>query len=105
MKRTKLSEAELGILEDYSDVPILEMIKAMSLEEMRIYDCYRPMCMRDFVNLQMDWLEKEKYLVGTHKYHSPSDLELICDIQRYNNGERFRVFYVLKYHYKVIKIE
>ena len=43
-----LTKKELDVLDDYSDVSILEQIKSMSLEEMKIYDSYRPKSMIDY---------------------------------------------------------
>ena len=71
----------------------------MSLKELRHFDIYKPDDMSHYCEIQCRWLHTEKHLLchRNGKEREITEKELIDDICKCHNGERFRVFYVLKY--------
>jgi len=104
MKPVRLTSEEIEILDDKSDIPILEIIKGLSLEELNYFGEYSPKDLKYYNSEQNNWLAKEKYLIAARK-GSPevSPLELVEDIQRNHNPERYRAYFVLKYPNKVFR--
>ena len=101
MRRVKLTREELGILSDDSDVAILETIKGMTLYEMRLFDFYSPTDLKHFNRIQRDWISTEKYLLSCRNSSEADNYSLITDFNLNHIGERFHVFYTLKYPDKV----
>jgi hypothetical protein len=99
MKPTELREDEKVFVYDDGDRVFLEIIKGMSLEELRSFDIYGPRDVRHYNNIQLTWLTTEKHFIQNRAGHigEVSNAELLEDIDKYHNAERFRVFYVLKY--------
>jgi hypothetical protein len=106
MKPTKLTNEEKAFVDDKGDLVILEIIKGMSLEELRSFDIYTPKNMKHYSSLQVNWLKTEEHLIKNRQDHvgEVSELELIEDICKHHNGERYKVFYVLKYPDRVQRI-
>jgi len=107
MKLVKLTAEELAILGDSSDILYLEMIKGMSLDEMKEYDQYVPRDMGHFTQMQNEWLGTEMHLIVHRPNSGPSltqdelRLLLVDDFNACHNGERFKVFYCLKFPNRV----
>jgi hypothetical protein len=103
MKPIPLSKEEESFVTDSGDKIILEIIKGMSLEELREFDIYKAKSLKHYNDMQCTWLHTERHLIGHREGHKDevSVEELIEDIHLHNNGERFRVFYVLKYPTRV----
>lgn len=110
MEPTKLTEEEISVVTnpDAGDFILLEIIKGMSLEEMHSFDVYTPIYKKHYMDIQMTWLNTEKYLLFNRpcncKNEVPEEL-LIEDFEKNHNGERFKVFYVLKYPAMVKRIK
>ena len=107
MKPQELSDEEGSFITEYGDRIILEIIKGMSLEELREFDIYKAKDMTHYCWIQGLWLTAEKFLIS-QRFNPPrevSESELINDMMLHNNGERFRVFYVLKYPENVERIK
>lgn len=100
MKIVPLTDAELAIvIDDSGDKIFLEIIKGMSHEELREFDVYCPKNLKHYNTIQTEWIKTERYLIEHRggNWHDVSEIELIDDMTNHRNGERFRVFYVLKY--------
>ena len=102
MSPEKLTEEEVNVVTnpEAGDLILLEIIKGMTLEEMRSFDVYTAKYKQHYKDIQMSWLCTEKHLLyerpcNCHR-EVPEEL-LIEDFEKCHNGERFRVFYVLKY--------
>jgi len=105
MNPQPLNDAELMIVgENNDDIVLLEIIKGMNLEELRSFDVYTPLCQKHYLDKQSSWIRKEMQLLSTEKGRPISEDELIFDMYKNNNPERFRAFYVLKYHEHVKRI-
>ncbi|GEM_PF-6409096 len=111
MEVQRLTEDELRIVDNPEDVPYLEMIKGMSLLEMDSFKCYRPRYLEHYNRKQNDWLAREMHLIRARPGH-PDNLshdalqqELVDDMVASHNGQRFKVWYVLKYPGFVERIE
>ena len=98
-----LTGEERAIINDSCDIPILEQIKGMSIQELKIFDLYGPLDFCHYVGLEKEWLETARYLIARREGHSSevSDYELLKDIGENHLGERFRAWYVLKFPEKV----
>lgn len=103
MKPQQLTLEERAVIEFEKNVPYFQIIKGMSLDELRSFDCYKPIDLKHYVTRQKDWLSQEKYLIGKRLGHNRkvTDEDLLKDFEHYHNGERFRVFYVLTHPDKV----
>jgi len=103
----KLTPEELSFVTDKTDVIYLEIIKGMSLDELNSFNIYTPKDLLHYGKIQISWLQTEKHLIKNREGHDGevSEEELISDMLHYHNGERFRVFYVLKYPNMVRRIE
>ena len=99
VKPQELTFEEASFITDDGDKILLEIIKGMSLEELRSFDVYVPKYMQHYTDIQCTWLCTEKHLLQNRDgcCREVSEAELIEDIDKCHNGERFRVFYVLKY--------
>ena len=88
------------------DIIILEWMKGMTYEEMKMFNNYFPLDEKDYRDLQRDWINEEKHLIKNRPGHCEevSSLELCEDIKKYNNGLRFRAFYCLKFPEKVVRL-
>lgn len=106
MKPQPLSSEESSLVSDSSDMVLLEIIKGMSLQELKSFDIYKPNNLTHYNNIQCKWLYVEKHLIGHRNgtFKEVSEEELIDDLYKCNNGERFRVFYVLKYPNMVTRV-
>ena len=106
MEPTKLSIEEAALIKNYDigDHILLEIIKGMSLEEMKSFDVYKARYMKHYIDIQKEWLGTEKHVLQTRNGRDISEDELIEDLSKCHNGERFRVFYVLKYPEMVDRI-
>lgn len=105
MKPEPLTEEEESLIKDDGDIILLEIIKGMSLKELRHFDIYKPDDMSHYCEIQCRWLHTEKHLLchRNGKEREITEKELIDDICKCHNGERFRVFYVLKYPKRVTR--
>jgi len=106
MKISQLTPEEKALITDPADIPVLEVIKGMSLEEMTEFSQYIPMSLRHYNSIQMEWLRKERYLIAHRENQcrdisDVSELELLEDLKKNHNAERFRVWYVLKFPHMV----
>ncbi len=100
MKPIPLSREERAILDSESET-LLEIIKGMGIEELTSFDHFEALDRRHYDAKQIEWLRKERYLVGAREHHEPSEMELIDDVMRHHNGERFRAYYVMRFPNKV----
>lgn len=100
-----LTREERAIVDDSDDVHILEQIKGMSSQELKVFDSYGPVDFCHYVRLERKWLETAKYLIATRPGHSSdvSDPELLEDVRENHLAERFRAWYVLKFPEKVTR--
>jgi hypothetical protein len=110
MKPTRLTEDEINVVTnpDAGDFILLEIIKGMSLKEMQTFDVYHPKYMQHYKDIQLTWLNTEKHLLyerPCNEHHEVPEELLIEDFEKCHNGERFRVFYVLKYPEMVERIK
>ena len=98
-----LTLEELAVIHDPINVPYFEIIKGMSLAELRAFDKYIPTDMKHYMSVQVSWIEEERYLIGRrfHPARKISDEALMRDMEKYHTPERFRTFYVLKYPDKI----
>jgi hypothetical protein len=93
-----LNNDELALVgHDSEDIPILEVLKGMSIEELRSFDVYTPICMKHYARVQTRWISTEKSLLDWKSGRLVDESELIRDMQHTRNPERFRAYYVLKY--------
>ncbi len=100
MQPQELEDEELSILDDNDeDLVLLEIIKGMSVEELRSFDRYRPLCLKHYNKVQVKWLTTEELLIQGRDGHSEvvEEAELLQDMEDNHNPERFRTYYVLKY--------
>lgn len=102
MKPELLTEEEMSVITnpEPGDIVRLQFIKGMTIEEMREFDRYTPLYMNHYVDKQKPWLETEKHLLFERPCNNHNEVPeelLIEDFEKCHNGERFRVFYVLKY--------
>ena len=109
MRPEKLTEEELGVVSsDAGDLIILEIVKGMCVEEMRSFDVYAPKYMKHYTDVQVSWLNAEKHLLKNRPCNCQKEVPeelLIEDFEKCHNGERFKVFYVLKYPSMVKRTE
>ena len=105
MKPEPLNEDELSLVKHDGDKIVLEIIKGMSLQELRYFDIYKPIDLMHYNSIQCLWLYTEKHLLDRRDgtYREATEEELINDINKFHNGERFRVFYVLTFPYMVLR--
>ncbi|HLD98053.1 MAG TPA: hypothetical protein VI815_01890 [Candidatus Nanoarchaeia archaeon] len=105
MRLQRLTPEEINILDDLSDVPILETIKGMNEEELKEYDVYRPIDMAFYTSEQNKWIAKEKWLVGTRIGIDPQATpeELIEDFLSNHIPQKYKAYFVLKYPDMVIR--
>ncbi len=103
MKPERLTAEELKIVDNPEDILYLEIIKGMSLDEMKNFDCYKPKHMDHYLRKQKNWIDREMHLIKTRSGH-PENLshdelqgELAEDMENHHTGNRFKVWYVLKY--------
>jgi len=109
MKPQILNAEEINVVtnpED-GDLIILEIIKGMCIEEMRAFDVYTPLYLKHYADIQVSWLTTEKALLYNRPcncHHEVPEELFIEDFEKCHNGERFKVFYVLKYPAMVKRI-
>lgn len=96
-----LTPAEASLVSDAKDLPYLEIIKGMNAAEFAAFSRYVLVDFRHYVQLQLEWLRTEKWLLGSKIQRDPSTHDLLEDVHLLPNSERFRVFYVLKYPHMV----
>jgi len=111
MQIQRLTEDELKIVDNPEDIPYLEIIKGMSLDEMESFKCYRPKNLDHYNRKQNEWLSRELDLI-IHRPGHPENLshdelqrELTEDMIAHHNGQRFKIFYFLKYPGLVERID
>ncbi|MEM3113327.1 MAG: hypothetical protein QXI33_02795 [Candidatus Pacearchaeota archaeon] len=99
MKPERLSNAEIEIVDNPEDIPYLEIIKGMTLEEMKFFDCYSPKYIDHYNRKQNEWIKSEKHLIRNRPGHGEdvSPEELLEDMKHNHNALRFKVWYVFKY--------
>jgi hypothetical protein len=99
MEPKQLTLEELAVVHDKNEIPYFEIIKGMSLSELRSFDCYKPSNLKHYVEKQQEWLEEEAYLIGKRLGHNRkvSNEDLLADFEKHHNGERLRVWYVLRF--------
>ncbi len=99
MNLVQLTSEEIDVLEDRSDIPLLEMIKGMGCDELKEFDVYLPTDTDHYLGIQVGWLEKERYLISQRPGHSPEvdELELVEDLEKNRNALRYKVWYVFKF--------
>lgn len=102
MKPEALCQEEIAVVTnpEAGDLILLEIIKGMSVEEMRAFDVYTPIYKQHYIDIQLGWLTTEKHLLYERPCNCHNEVPeelLIEDFEKCHNGERFRVFYVLKY--------
>ena len=99
MKPIELRRDEKVFVYDDGDRVLLEIIKGMTYDELKSFDIYGPRNLSHYNNIQLTWLITEKHFIQNREDHvgEVSDNELLEDINKHHNAERFRVFYVLKY--------
>jgi len=101
MRIEKLSPLEKALISNPKDLVYLELIKGMNLRELKEFDVYIPLNLKDYNHHQMGWIQTEKYLIGKKTHKEVSDNELIEDFTKQHTPERYKAFYVLKYPYMV----
>lgn len=92
-----LTRQELDLITDLHDALILARIKRMSPQRLQRFDKFKPKNLRSYNILQLQWVNTEKWLVGTRLGHNPTEVEVVKDFAFNKNGLRFKAFYVLKY--------
>lgn len=103
MKIIRLNQEESEIVDNPADIPLLEILKGMSIEELKEFDAYRPTNMCHYTRKQNSWLEREKYLIQNREGHEDvvTSGELVEDMLKNHNAEKFKAWYVLKYSHMV----
>jgi hypothetical protein len=98
-----LTSEERAIITTPEDLPILQEIKSMTLEELNQFNCYLPLDCKHYIALEKQWLETERYLIANRPGHPPevSEEELIFDIRETRLAERFRAWYYMRFPNKV----
>ena len=101
-----LTREERAIVDDSDDVYILEQIKSMTPQELRVFDSYGPIDFSHYVGLEKEWLERAEYLIAHRLGHSleVSDSELLEDVKENHLAERFRAWYVLKFPERTTRV-
>jgi len=98
MKPQPLDESELALVRgNHDDVVLLEILKGMSVDELRSFDVYAPMCMKHYMKIQESWIITEKSLLVWSCGRNIDESELINDMVKTRNPERFRAYYVMKF--------
>lgn len=107
MNPIPLSQQEKSFILEKGDKTLLEIIKGMSLIELKNFDIYKPIDFKHYHSIQINWINTERYLISHRDgfYKEISEEELIQDMEKNNNPQRFRVFYVLKYPSMVVRID
>ena len=108
MKPIALTDDEIKVVTnpDAGDLIILEIVKGMSINEMKTFDVYTPTYRKHYDDIQISWLNTEKHLLQNRgEKRIISEDELIEDFEKCHNGLRFRVFYVLKFPSMVKRIK
>lgn len=105
MELKQLTSEEVAILDDPLDAPLVEILNGFTLNELeQIDNAYTTTDFKHYVGIQRDlWMEKEKYLISKRPGHDKevtSD-EVVEDMKKYNNGLRYKAWYVLKFPQKV----
>lgn len=109
MTPQRLTEEELEVVSsDAGDLILLEVIKGMCIEEMRSFDVYSPIDFKHYTKVQISWLRSEKHLLLNRPCNCQKEVPeelLIEDFDKCHNGERCKVFYVLKYPSMVHRLD
>ena len=101
----KLSRQELAVIHEKEDWLYFEVIKGMTVGELKQFDIYVPTNLKHYNHRQVEWLKDELYLICVRENHKPTEAELLEDIEFNHNSERFRVYYSLKYPTMVYRSE
>jgi hypothetical protein len=105
MKPTPLTQEEQRIVHNEDELVYLEIIKGMSIEELKHFDIYKPTNLGHYLLVQKTWLETERYLILQRVKKDISELELIADAEQNHNFERFKVWYVFHHPDKIRRVE
>ena len=106
MRLEDLTEEELRVIHDPEDRFFISLIKGCSQEELREFDKYKPINLHHYAEIQKPWIEEDRYLLGIKINHEPTEMEFCDDyVRTTHNAERFRAYYVLKYHHMVERIK
>jgi hypothetical protein len=99
-----LSDDELRIVRNPEDIPFLEMIKGMSMEELRAFDRYLLRDVMDYNRMQSEWVKTQTWLLGHKLQREPSVHDLVHEMGESASPLRFRAFYVMKHPDRVTPI-
>lgn len=92
-----LTPGELRVVNDVRDALYIARIKRMPLHRLRRYDRLVPIDASEYSDIQVEWLKKEAWLLGTRLGRSPTSQELFIDFMNNHNGQRFRAYFAMKY--------
>lgn len=98
----RLTEDEKGMIHDSKDLVYAELIKAMSLDELKWFDSYKPKNQLQYNLKQREWILTDKYYLTQKLGHEPTEAELMhdyCEVT--HNALRYKALYVLKYPHMV----
>jgi len=104
MNPTPLSAEERAIISTESET-LLEIVKGMSVENLRTFDLFKPKYTKHYNDVQIGWLEKEAYLVGAREGHKPTEIEVMDDVFEHHNELRFRAYYSMRYPEMVCHVD
>ena len=94
---------ELVLTPEPQDRIILAKIKRMSPDELKEFQKYNPVSLKDYDYLQIQWINTAKYFLGIRLNRPPSEQEAAEEyVER--NSLRFMAFYAMKYSGKVERI-
>ena len=105
MRLEKLTPEELAIVDNPTDFLYLEIIKGMDVDEMKSFDAMVPNEQEHYMRNQREWIQTERFLIGQRNGCEASSKDLLDDFEKCHNGERFRVFYCLKFPHMVSRRE
>lgn len=92
---TPLSKAEADLVRQERDLPILELIKGASDDELRAFRCFPIVNEGHYHEKRLSWLDSQRYLLGITLGRDPTDDELQADNRHQNL--RFQAYYVMSY--------
>jgi len=88
----------------FDDASIIQYIDSLPSQSVFLFSTnFISTDLKHYVVLQCQWIETEKYLLGTVLNREPTEQELIDEWISHFNSERFRAFYVLKFPDKVCR--
>lgn len=102
--REALTGAQLALIEDEADIPIIAEIEMMSPQKLDSYDRFfiKSEWCKDYHDRQREWTNKQNWFLGERLGRKPNEEDSREELLRTNNAIRYRAFYVIKFQDRVI---